>query len=83
MANSARAVAAAWNPRFDNDTFAGKIFGHEDTVIRGGYGRSYGRLNGVTQVLIPLLGLVSSSSSSASRTSGWGGGVRPRRWYPL
>jgi hypothetical protein len=50
-------VAAAWNPHFDNDSMAGKIFGHEDTVVRGGYGRSYGRLNGVTQVLIPLLGL--------------------------
>ncbi|HSY93178.1 MAG TPA: carboxypeptidase-like regulatory domain-containing protein [Candidatus Binatus sp.] len=50
-------VAAAWSPRFDSDSMAGKIFGHEDTVIRGGYGRQYGRLNGVTQVLIPLLGL--------------------------
>jgi len=50
-------VAVAWSPHFDSDSAAGKIFGHEDTVIRGGYGRSYGRLNGVTQVLIPLLGL--------------------------
>jgi hypothetical protein len=50
-------VALAWNPRFDADSIGGKIFGHEDTVIRGGYGRQYGRLNGVTQVLIPLLGL--------------------------
>jgi hypothetical protein len=50
-------VAVAWNPRFDNDSFAGKVFGHENTVIRGGYGRSYGRTNGVEQVLVPLLGL--------------------------
>jgi Carboxypeptidase regulatory-like domain len=50
-------VALAWNPRFDSDSFAGKLFGHQDTVIRGGYGRQYGRLNGVTQVLVPLLGL--------------------------
>jgi hypothetical protein len=50
-------IAAAWNPRFDIDSLAGRIFGHQDTVIRGGYGRSYGRLNGVTQVLVPLLGL--------------------------
>jgi hypothetical protein len=49
-------VAAAWNPHFDSDSLAGKIFGHEDTVIRGGYGRVYGRLNGVNQVLVPLLG---------------------------
>lgn len=50
-------VALAWNPRFDSDSFGGKLFGHQDTVIRGGYGRQYGRLNGVTQVLVPLLGL--------------------------
>jgi hypothetical protein len=50
-------VALAWNPRFESDSFAGKLFGHQDTVIRGGYGRQYGRLNGVTQVLVPLLGL--------------------------
>ncbi|MGD0566939.1 MAG: carboxypeptidase regulatory-like domain-containing protein [Candidatus Sulfotelmatobacter sp.] len=50
-------IAAAWNPRFDSNSIAGKLFGHEDTVIRGGYGRVYGRLNGVTQVLLPLLGL--------------------------
>jgi hypothetical protein len=50
-------VALAWNPRFDSDTFGGKVFGHDSTVIRGGYGRSYGRTNGVVQVLVPLLGL--------------------------
>jgi len=49
-------VAAAWNPHFDADSVGGKIFGHEDTVIRGGYGRVYGRLNGVDLVLVPLLG---------------------------
>jgi len=49
-------VAAAWNPHFDSDTKLGKVFGHEDTVIRGGYGRIYGRLNGVDLVLVPLLG---------------------------
>jgi Carboxypeptidase regulatory-like domain len=49
-------IAAAWNPQFDSDSIAGKIFGHEDTVVRGGYGRIYGRLNGVALVLAPLLG---------------------------
>src|ERR1039458_1770309 len=49
-------LAAAWNPRFDADSLAGKIFGHDNTVIRGGYGRIYGRLNGVDLVLVPLLG---------------------------
>jgi hypothetical protein len=50
-------IAAAWNPHFDGKSLAGKIFGNEDTVIRGGYGRVYGRLNGVDQVLVPLLGV--------------------------
>ncbi|MGA8619990.1 MAG: carboxypeptidase-like regulatory domain-containing protein [Candidatus Sulfotelmatobacter sp.] len=49
-------IAAAWSPHFDSDSVAGKIFGHEDTVIRAGYGRQYGRLNGVDLVLVPLLG---------------------------
>jgi hypothetical protein len=50
-------IAVAWSPRYDSDSLGGKIFGHESTVVRGGYGRQYGRLNGVTQVLLPLLGL--------------------------
>jgi hypothetical protein len=37
-------IAIAWNPSFD-----------KNTVIRGGYGRIYGRLNGVGLVLGPLL----------------------------
>jgi len=49
-------IAAAWNPRFDKNSFAGKVFGHEDTVVRAGYGRIFGRLNGVDLVLVPLLG---------------------------
>jgi Carboxypeptidase regulatory-like domain len=49
-------VAAAWNPHFLNDSFMGRIFGEDATVIRGGYGRVYGRLNGVGLVLTPLLG---------------------------
>ena len=49
-------IAAAWNPHFDADSFTGKMFGHDGTVIRGGYSRVYGRLNGVDLVLVPLLG---------------------------
>src|SRR5439155_8503070 len=48
-------VAAAWNPHF-GDGLMGTVFGHDNTVIRGGYGRIYGRLNGVDLVLVPLLG---------------------------
>jgi hypothetical protein len=50
-------LAAAWNPKFDSDSLFGKIFGGSSTVIRGGYGRVYGRLNGVDLVLVPLLGV--------------------------
>lgn len=49
-------IAAAWNPRFDSSGVFGKLLGHDGTVIRGGYGRIYGRLNGVDLVLVPLLG---------------------------
>jgi hypothetical protein len=48
-------VAAAWNPRY-GDGILGKLLGDGKTVIRGGYGRIYGRLNGVNLVLVPLLG---------------------------
>ncbi|HWX56819.1 MAG TPA: carboxypeptidase-like regulatory domain-containing protein [Verrucomicrobiae bacterium] len=48
-------AAAAWSPNFDSGIL-GKIFGHGQTVIRGGYNRIYGRLNGVDLVLVPLLG---------------------------
>jgi hypothetical protein len=48
-------VAAAWNPNI-SDGWLGKAFGGNKTVIRGGYSRVYGRLNGVDLVLVPLLG---------------------------
>jgi hypothetical protein len=48
-------VAAAWSPNFDSGMM-GKAFGSGKTVIRGGYSRIYGRLNGVDLVLVPLLG---------------------------
>ena len=35
---------------------SGDVFGDGKTVIRGGYGLTYGRLNGVDLVLVPLLG---------------------------
>jgi hypothetical protein len=48
-------IAAAWNPRFDSG-FLGHLFGNGHTVLRGGYSRIFGRLNGVDLVLVPLLG---------------------------
>jgi Carboxypeptidase regulatory-like domain len=47
--------AAAWNPNF-HDGILGKAFGGNKSVLRGGYSRVYGRLNGVDLVLVPLLG---------------------------
>jgi Carboxypeptidase regulatory-like domain len=48
-------VSVAWSPTF-NDGVMNRIFGKNNTVIRGGYGRIYGRLNGVDLMLVPLLG---------------------------
>ena len=48
-------VSVAWNPSYDSGIL-GKIFGQGKTVLRAGYGRIYGRINGVNQVLVPLLG---------------------------
>lgn len=45
----------AWNPSFKSGLL-GWFLGENKSVIRGGYGRIYGRLNGVNQVLVPLLG---------------------------
>jgi hypothetical protein len=48
-------VSFAWNPHY-GDGILGKIFGNGKTVVRGGYGRIFGRLNGVDLLLVPLLG---------------------------
>jgi len=48
-------LAAAWNPNY-TDGLLGHIFGGNKSVVRGGYSRVYGRLNGVDLVLVPLLG---------------------------
>jgi len=47
-------VAIAWNPGFDSGVL-GDLLGKNKTVVRGGYGRIYGRVNGVNLVLTPLL----------------------------
>jgi Carboxypeptidase regulatory-like domain len=48
-------VAVAWNPNYRSGLL-GTLFGEGKTVLRGGYGRTWGRINGVNQVLVPLLG---------------------------
>jgi hypothetical protein len=74
-------IAAAWNPSFDSGLL-GSVFGHGKTVIRGGYSRIYGRLNGVGLVLTPLLGTgllqpVSCIGASATGQCLGNGGVDP------
>ncbi|HEX5423051.1 MAG TPA: carboxypeptidase-like regulatory domain-containing protein [Candidatus Acidoferrales bacterium] len=49
-------ISAAWNPSFQSGGILSKVFGENSSVIRGGYNRIYGRLNGVDLVLVPLLG---------------------------
>ncbi len=49
-------VSFAYNPHFGRDNWLGKITGDGATVLRAGFGRQFGRLNGVAQVLTPLLG---------------------------
>ncbi len=62
----------AWNPKF-SDGILNKLLGNNATVLRAGYGRLYGRQNGVIQVLTPLLapGLLQAvSCTGVSRTGG-------------
>jgi hypothetical protein len=47
-------VSVAWNPKL-NGGLLGKLVGENKTVIRAGYGRIFGRLNGVNLLLVPLL----------------------------
>ena len=49
-------LSVAINPHPAAGSALAHLFGDGATVIRGGYGRVYGRLNGVGLVLTPLLG---------------------------
>jgi hypothetical protein len=64
-------ISVAWNPSYKSGLM-GTLFGDGKTVIRGGYGRIYGRLNGVNLVLVPLLGvgLLQSVSCANSKMDG-------------
>ncbi len=68
-------LSAAWNPKFNNAAL-NKIFGDGATVIRGGYGRIFGRINGDAEVLNPLLSpgliLATQCKYAQSPTTGTG-----------
>ncbi|HEY2547091.1 MAG TPA: carboxypeptidase-like regulatory domain-containing protein [Candidatus Acidoferrum sp.] len=49
-------ASIAWNPSY-RDGFLGKIVGDRKTVVRGGYGIAYDRVNTVQSVIIPMLGV--------------------------
>jgi hypothetical protein len=69
-------VSFAWNPKFKNKNLE-KLFGDGATVLRGGYGRIYGRINGDVEVLNPLLSpgliLATQCKYAQSATTGAGG----------
>jgi hypothetical protein len=49
-------LSAAWNPNISGG-FLGHFFGGRKTVVRGGYGIAYDRVNTVQSVIIPMLGV--------------------------
>jgi hypothetical protein len=56
-------LALAWSPSY-SDGFMGKVFGTQKTVLRGGFGIYYDRLNGELAVVDP--GLTAGPSSTYS-----------------
>jgi hypothetical protein len=59
--NLAPRLALAWNPSFKNDLL-GRLLGDRRTVLRGGFGVVYDRINTFESVIIPLLGAGFSQS---------------------
>lgn len=79
--------ALAWNPKYSSGLL-GALLGDGKTVVRGGYGRIYGRLNGVDLVLVPLLGpgllqAVSCQGPTSSGTCAGSGNVTPSTVFRL
>ena len=68
-------LSFAWNPKFTN-RYMTKLFGEGSTVLRGGYSRIYGRVNGDVEVLNPLLspGLILATQCKYAQSSTTGAG---------
>ena len=74
-------VAVAWSPSF-NGGLKEKLFGHNSTVIRGGYSRVFTRENGVDLVLVPLLGVGLFQGSSCTDPTSLGACAGPNGASP-
>jgi hypothetical protein len=63
--------SVAWNPKASSGIL-GTLLGENKTVLRAGYGRIYGRLNGVNLLLVPLLppGLLQAVSCTGPSKNG-------------
>src|SRR5437899_7536147 len=48
-------LSVAWNPQFKSGLLH-KLFGNGNSVLRAGYGRQFGRLNVVNNLLVPMSG---------------------------
>lgn len=68
-------LAAAWNPSF-SEGFLARVFGDKKSVIRGGWGRVFDRINGVGIVLTPALG-IGFGDLSVCRAPAAGGTATP------
>jgi hypothetical protein len=55
-------VGVAWNPSYGSGIL-GKLFGSRKTVIRGGFGIYYDRINEINNVILPTLGVGFTSSA--------------------
>lgn len=75
--NFAPRVAAAWNPSFKKPGVLNKLFGDQSTVLRGGFGILYDRVNTSESVILPSLGAGFSQTisvrSPACNLTGAGG----------
>lgn len=81
--NVAPRVGLAWSPAF-NGGLLGRIVGSRQTVLRGGFGIYYDRVNTVQSVVIPMLGVgfgqtisVNGPTCSMSGTPGGGCNAAP------